>query len=272
MLLENRIKCLVATTALGMGFDKPDMGFVIHYQSPSSVLAYYQQVGRAGRAIDAAYGVLLGGAEDTGINKYFISSAFPTRDEATEVLEAVASAPDGLTLGEIEGKTNVSYDRIELTTDILGLESPAPIVEDGSKWKRTAFDISDAFWKRVARLTETRERERQQMNEYLALRSGHMGFLIDAMDGYSFDDDTRVRLPSLSTDVPPGNRSRRGSLSARHGYTLATSKTVAGGWLYPLREHCRRSIGTGRTRLVLLRRQWLGTDGSERQISSGQVL
>ena len=60
-MLDNQVKALVATTALGMGFDKPDLGFVIHYQSPSSVVAYYQQVGRAGRALDAAYGVLLSG-------------------------------------------------------------------------------------------------------------------------------------------------------------------------------------------------------------------
>ena len=78
-LLDNRVKALVATTALGMGFDKPDLAFVIHYQTPGSVVAYYQQVGRAGRALAAARGVLLGGGEDTEITNYFIRSAFPTR-------------------------------------------------------------------------------------------------------------------------------------------------------------------------------------------------
>ena len=76
-LLDNRVKALVATTALGMGFDKPDLAFVIHYQTPGSVVAYYQQVGRAGRALDAAYGVLLSGEEETDITDYFIESAFP---------------------------------------------------------------------------------------------------------------------------------------------------------------------------------------------------
>jgi ATP-dependent DNA helicase RecQ len=71
-LLENRVKALVATTALGMGYDKPDLGFVIHYQTPGSVVAYYQQVGRAGRALDAAYGVLLSGQEETDITDFFI--------------------------------------------------------------------------------------------------------------------------------------------------------------------------------------------------------
>src|SRR5262249_2780137 len=84
-LLENRVKALVATTALGMGFDKPDLSFVIHYQTPGSVVAYYQQVGRAGRAVDAAYGVLLSGEEETDITDYFIESAFPTRAEVRSV-------------------------------------------------------------------------------------------------------------------------------------------------------------------------------------------
>ena len=95
-LLDNRVKALVATVALGMGFDKPDLGFVIHYQSPSSVVAYYQQVGRAGRALDAAYGVLLSGEEEADIADYFIRSAFPTPDEVRQVIEALEAAPEGL--------------------------------------------------------------------------------------------------------------------------------------------------------------------------------
>ena len=76
LLLTNRIRALAATSALSMGFDKPDLAFVIHYQRPKSVVDYYQQVGRAGRAIDSAYGVLLNGEEDDKIAEYFIRSAF----------------------------------------------------------------------------------------------------------------------------------------------------------------------------------------------------
>ena len=97
-LLNNQVKALVATTALGMGYDKPDLAFVIHYQMPGSVLAYYQQVGRAGRALDSAYGVLLSGQEECDITDWFIRSAFPTRQEVADVLRALEEEPHGLSV------------------------------------------------------------------------------------------------------------------------------------------------------------------------------
>ena len=148
LLLENRVKALVATTALGMGFDKPDLSFVIHYQTPGSVVAYYQQVGRAGRALDKAYGVLLSGEEETEITDYFIDSAFPTRDEVRQVLEALEAAPDGLSVPQLLGKANLSSGRIEKTMALLSLESPAPIAKQGAKWQLTAANLSSGFWER----------------------------------------------------------------------------------------------------------------------------
>jgi ATP-dependent DNA helicase RecQ len=126
-LLENRVKALVATTALGMGFDKPDLGFVVHYQTPGSVVAYYQQVGRAGRAVEAAYGVLLSGDEEEDINDYFIESAFPSRDEVQAVLGALRSAAGGLSIPDLTGRVNVRRGRIEKTIELLSLESPPPL-------------------------------------------------------------------------------------------------------------------------------------------------
>ena len=182
-LLGNRVKALVATTALGMGFDKPDLAFVIHYQTPGSVVAYYQQVGRAGRALEAARGVLLSGGEDTEITSYFIRSAFPTRNEVEQVLAALEADDDGLTQRQIETKVNVSASRIQKTLQLLSLESPAPIVKQGPSWQLTAASLSDAFWERAERLTALRRDEQADMQKYALLSSDHMAFLIRALDG-----------------------------------------------------------------------------------------
>ena len=201
-LMENRVKALVATTALGMGFDKPDLAFVIHYQTPGSVVAYYQQVGRAGRALDAAYAVLLSGEEETDITDYFIESAFPTRAEVHSVLEALEAAPAGLSVPELMATVNLSKGRIEKTIALLSLESPSPIAKQGSKWQLTAANLSEAFWQRAQRLTELRRNEQREMQDYVSLTSGHMEFLILALDG----DPGTIRppaLPPLPTTTDP---------------------------------------------------------------------
>ncbi len=182
-LLGNRVKALVATTALGMGFDKPDLAFVIHYQTPGSVVHYYQQVGRAGRRLNAAYGVLLSGLEDTDITDFFIRSAFPTREEVQEVLTALENEPSGLSLPQLLHTINVRQSRIQQTIKLLSLESPAPIARQGTKWQLTAANLSDEIWNREERLTMLRYQEQEEMQKYVALDSGHMEFLIRALDG-----------------------------------------------------------------------------------------
>jgi len=193
-LLNNQVKALVATTALGMGYDKPDLAFVIHYQMPGSVVAYYQQVGRAGRALDSAYGVLLSGEEESDITDWFIRSAFPTRQEVADVLGALEEEPNGLSVPELLTRVNLSKGRIEKTIALLSLEAPAPIAKQGSKWQLTAATLSEAFWDRAERLTALRRDEHQQMQDYVSLPFGeHMGFLIGALDG----DPSAVTAPAL---------------------------------------------------------------------------
>jgi len=183
-LLENKVKALVATVALGMGYDKPDISFVIHFQMPGSAVGYYQQVGRGGRAIKSAYGILLKGEEDYKINEWFIKSAFPTPNEVVEILTAFEDEPDGLSTSELCGKVNLSLGRIKTTIDILSLESPAPILKTDGKWQLTSSALSMNFWSRAKRLTDLRYKELNQMLEYVKLPFGaHMNFLIKELDG-----------------------------------------------------------------------------------------
>ncbi len=195
-LLDNQVKALVATTALGMGFDKPDLAFVIHYQTPGSAVAYYQQVGRAGRALDEARGVLFSGTEDTDITSWFIKNAFPSRDEVEQILAALEASEDGLKQTEIEAKVNIKPSRIQKTLQLLALESPSPIVKDGSKWRLIAARLSADFWKRAERLTALRREEQAAMQKYTRLASGHMEFLIRELDGDPQGIDP-PRLPPL---------------------------------------------------------------------------
>ena len=202
-LLDNEVKALVATTALGMGFDKPDLAFVFHFQMPASVVHYYQQVGRAGRGAGDAYGVLLHGEGDEDITEWFIASAFPKPQEVEEILSALESAEQGLSVPAMQRRVNLSQSRLERAISMLSLESPAPIVKEGTRWQLTAADLDDAFWDRARRLTALRHRELDQMREYVALPFGeHMAFLVRALDGDA-SEIPAPRLPELPSAASP---------------------------------------------------------------------
>ena len=151
-LLANDLKCVVATSALGMGYDKPDLGFVVHYQAPGSVIAYYQQVGRAGRAIERAEVVLLRGAEDRRIQDFFIEQAFPRRELVDRVLEHL----DG---GRRRGRLDARADRD-------GQPRPGPHRRDAQGARRRG--------RRLARRQPLGARDRQRLGlRRRALRAHH---------------------------------------------------------------------------------------------------
>jgi ATP-dependent DNA helicase RecQ len=161
-LLSNELKAVVATSALGMGYDKPDLGFVVHYQAPGSVIAYYQQVGRAGRGIERAEVVLLRGAEDRRIQDFFIQQAFPPRELVARVLEHLHDAGgDGATARELMAHVNLGRGRIDALLKVLDVEGA--VTRNGSRW----LAAPDSGWtydgERYARVTALRRREQEAM-------------------------------------------------------------------------------------------------------------
>jgi ATP-dependent DNA helicase RecQ len=180
LLLGNQIKALVATTALGMGYDKPDLGFVIHYQAPGSIVAYYQQVGRAGRAIDSAVGVLMSGREDGEIQDFFRSNAFPDEAHVQAILTALAES-DGLTERQIEKTVNLRKGQIEKVLKFLSVENPSPVLKDGPRWNRTPVAYAMDH-ERIRRLTRQREEEWREVQEYLDTQECLMVFLARTLD------------------------------------------------------------------------------------------
>jgi len=176
-LLANRIKALVATSALGMGFDKPDLGFVVHLGAPASPIAYYQQVGRAGRGVDTAQVVLLPGAEDEAIWRYFASLGFPSQDQVRTTLAALGEAP--LSTAALEARVDLRRTRLETMLKVLDVDGAVRRVPGG--WTATGRPWSyDAD--RYARVAADRAAEQQAMREYTATHCCRMEFLRRQLD------------------------------------------------------------------------------------------
>jgi ATP-dependent DNA helicase RecQ len=177
-LINNRVKALVATSALGMGFDKPDLGFVIHFGAPQSPIAYYQQVGRAGRGVDQAQVILLPGAEDQAIWDYFASVGFPREDQVRLALNAL-SPDEPMSTALLETKVELSRSRLEAMLKVLDVDGAVRRVRGG--WIVTGQAWSyDA--ERYARVAQVRRDEQQAMRDYLATGACRMRYLREQLD------------------------------------------------------------------------------------------
>jgi ATP-dependent DNA helicase RecQ len=173
-LLAGELKALVATSALGMGFDKPDLGFVVHLGAPQSPIAYYQQIGRAGRALLRADVILLPGREDADIWAYFGSLAFPPEGVVRRTLAVLAESDRPLSATAIEARVDLSRGRLEMMLKVLDVDGAVRRVSGG--WIATGQDwVYDAD--RYARVAAERGREQQAMLGYIATAGCRMEFL-----------------------------------------------------------------------------------------------
>ena len=178
-LLANRVKALVATSALGMGFDKPDLGFVVHLGAPQSPVAYYQQIGRAGRAVAKAEAILLPGREDRDIWAYFASLAFPPEYQVRAALTALAEAGRPLSVAALETRVDLSRGRLESMLKVLDVDGAVRRTAGG--WEATgrpwAYDQE-----RYQRVAQERIREQQSMLAYQATDACRMEYLRRELD------------------------------------------------------------------------------------------
>jgi len=178
-LIDNRVKALVATSALGMGFDKPDLEFVIHLGAPPSPIAYYQQVGRAGRATGRADAILVPAYDDEAIWRYFGSLAFPRETEVRQVLRILGDAEAPVSTATLETGVDLSRSRLEMMLKVIDVDGAVRRVKGG--WVATgapwAYDTD-----RYQRVAEAKRQEQKAMRQYIRTAGCRMEFLRTELD------------------------------------------------------------------------------------------
>lgn len=178
LFMNNQIKAMAATVAFGMGFDKPDIGFVVHFQRPGNIVAYYQQIGRAGRQIENAYAILLYGDQDDEINEYFIDSAFPTEAQMRDVIDVINEHP-GIKKNSMQRYTDMKYTHIEKSLKYL--EVNGDIYIDNSKYYKTP-----RMWKpdleRSHAVTKIRQKELENIIAFSKSTQCYMEFIAEELD------------------------------------------------------------------------------------------
>jgi ATP-dependent DNA helicase RecQ len=226
-LRRNALKAVVATSALGMGYDKPDLAFCIHVGSPASPVAYYQQVGRAGRALDEAVAVLLPAETDERIWAYFATAGVPDEERVGQIIDALSQGPQ--TLPALENGTTIRRGRLEGLLKILAVDEV--VRREGTAWALTGkpWTYDAERWQALA---QVREREAGLMRAFAAGRGCLMRFLQEALDDPEPADCGRCsvctgRLPG------PGARPGAGRLEAARVFARGQDVVIEPRKLWP---------------------------------------
>jgi len=226
-LLDNKVKALVATSALGMGFDKPDLGFVVHLGAPASPVAYYQQIGRAGRAVERAEVVLLPGREDRDIWAYFASLAFPPEPLVRQTLAVLGEEP--LSTAAVETRVDLSRTRLEMLLKVLDSDGAVRRVKGG--WVATGEEwVYDR--ERHQRIAQARRAEQQAMLDYIDTTGCRMLFLRRQLDDPAAEPCGRCdncTTPTWSTEVDADAARAAQERISRPGVEVAPRKQWPSG-------------------------------------------
>ena len=200
-LLKNEVDGLVATNALGMGFNKPDLGWVVHFQRPPNLIRYYQEIGRAGRGLDEAVAVLLAGEGDDEVAEYFIESAFPEPETFETVLSTIAESEEPLTKYDLLSRANVSWRAATRCLHMLRVDNAIVKVDGG--YERTGVDWSYDH-ERFESVTRLRRAELERIDAFTRTDDCLTRFIDDELDGSLEDDCGRCANcagPFVPTDV-----------------------------------------------------------------------
>lgn len=212
LFMDNQIKAIVATIKLGMGYDKEDIGFVIHFQRPSSLVAYYQQIGRAGRKEGTeAYCYMMTGKEDREVNEYFINNAFPTEEQEKGVIKALEQHPEGIKLRELYRYSNISQKALDKT--IMFLLNQGIIYRDEYKKYHRSLNPYSYKGDYYEVVKKTKMQELKAMDQYLEEEGCLSKYVVNSLNDYTAKDCGKchnclgttilegVEMPSIETVI-----------------------------------------------------------------------